>query len=152
MIPEGALAYVDSSVLARAIMADEAGHDPARAVMRACAGRLATWVVARVEVTGAMHRARQAGRLSDDTPIHAADTLLRGGGPLIALPGASADVVDHATRIAGRHAVRALDAMHIATALTDARRVAGGAGVVFITADGRQGQAAEAEGLPVHAL
>ncbi len=150
MIPDTALAYADASVFVRALLVDEAGHDATHRLMLSTGGRVASWALVRVEVASALRAAREAGRLFDDADALVAERVAFDGPdrPLL-LPGTGAQVLDLATAIARRRRVRAIDAMHIAVALTDGVSLAGNAPLVFVTGDARQGEAAAAEGLTV---
>jgi hypothetical protein len=147
VIPSGALAYLDSSVIARAVLADESHHDATRDALLAARDRLVTWCGARVELASALRAAGAQGRVVD--PDHAADWAFASGPRVMLLPGAPDTIVPLAADIAARRPVRALDAMHIAAALTEAAVVAGDASLIFVTADARQAEAARAEGLEV---
>ncbi len=147
MIPSGALGYLDSSVIARAVLADESHHDSTRDALLAARDRLITWCGARVELASALRAAGAQGRVVD--PDDAADWAFASGPRVMLLPGAPDAIVPVATAIATRRPVRALDALHIATALTEGAVVAGDARLIFVTGDNRQADAARAEGLEV---
>lgn len=111
------LVYLDSSVLARAYLPAEAGHDEAVALVYGPDHLLVscTWTV--VEVTSALSRAVRAGRTGDiDTVLAmlAADT--GDDGPVTLLRAEIARVEARATEIVREHALRSLEALHLAVA------------------------------------
>jgi predicted nucleic acid-binding protein len=147
MIRAGALAYLDSSIIARAVLADEAHHDATRDGLVAARDRLVTWCGTRVELASALRAAESQGRVVDAANV--TDWAFVSGPRVMLLPGDPATIVPLAADIAGRQLVRALDALHIAAALTEAAMVAGDAPLLFVTGDQRQAHAARAEGLEV---
>lgn len=140
---------MDSSILTRALLPDEAGHRAARSVLDAAAGRLATWAMAQAEVASALRAAVATGRLDASAQSMLCDALFASHDAPLLLPGAPGAATAWATAIASRRPVRAMDAIHIATAMTEARAVALGTAPVFVTGDHRQAEAARAEGLEV---
>jgi predicted nucleic acid-binding protein len=143
------LIYVDSSILTRALLPDEVGHQAARSVLDEAAGRLATWAMSQAEVASALRAAVAAGRLDHSAQGLLGDALFATHDAPLLLPGAPGSATALATAIASRQPVRAMDAIHIATAMTEARAVALGVAPVFVTGDNRQAEAARAEGLEV---
>ncbi len=110
------IAYLDSSVLARAYLADEEGHGHAIALLDdpAIASVTGTWT--RIEVSGALMRAARAGRGDADGLLALLDADLADDGPVTVL-GAQQDHVEAtALSLVRAHALRAMDAWHLATA------------------------------------
>lgn len=145
-----ALAYVDASVLVRTLLDDEPGHGGAVRALSDARGRAVSWAAVQVEAASALRSATRARRTADPAiPARRLAALLARPDSLMLLPGADPALIPLAVDIAGRQRIRALDAMHLATALTEGRRVADRHPLVFITADAAQAEAAAAEGLEV---
>lgn len=108
------IAYVDSSVLARAYLADEAGHDRAVALLADPAVALVTGSWTRVEVSGALIRAARRGRADEKGLLALLDSDL--AGPVTVLTAAQEHVERHALDLVRRYALRAMDAWHLAVA------------------------------------
>ena len=102
----------------------------------------------RLELASALNRRRRQGELTDEAHDEAwrlfEDHLERYG--VIEM---AASVLDRAETLLARHPLRAADAIHLASAI--AIRDAG-ENPRFVTADRRQAEAAEAEGLDVWLL
>jgi uncharacterized protein len=112
------LVYIDSSVLVRAYLPDEKGHEEARALLDGVEHLLvtSTWTV--VETTSALARAARGLRVEDldaVLAVLAADT--GDDGPVTLLRGDAVRVEQASTRIVRDHAIRSLDALHQAVAL-----------------------------------
>jgi predicted nucleic acid-binding protein len=142
------LVYIDSSVLVRAYLPDEKGHDDARALLDGVEHLLvtATWTV--VEVTSALARAARGLRVEDldaVLAVLAADT--GDDGPVTLLRGDVGQVERVSTRIVKDHAIRSLDALHLAVAqLAAVPLLDPGEPLGFATRDDAQAVAAEALG------
>lgn len=109
-----------------------------------------SWAAVQVEAASALRSATRARRTVDPAlPARRLAALLADPNNLILLPGADPALLPLAAAIAGRQRTRALDAMHIATALIEGRRLAARSPLVFVTADTDQAEAADAEGLEV---
>ena len=108
------IAYLDSSVLARAYLVDEAGHQEARALLADPDIATVTGTWTRIEVSGALVRAARTGR-GDARGLLA---LLDGdlAGPVIVLGAPQDQVEQHALKLVRGHALRAMDAWHLAVA------------------------------------
>lgn len=108
------IAYLDSSVLARAYLVDEDGHDAATALLADPEIATVTGTWTRIEVSGALVRAARSGRGDEKGLLALLDADL--AGPVIVL-GAPQDQVElHALQLVRRHALRAMDAWHLAVA------------------------------------
>jgi predicted nucleic acid-binding protein len=70
-------------------------------------------------------------------------------GPLTLLALRPDPVLELARRLVERHRLRTLDAIHLAVALEDGRRVAGEEQLELVTCDHEQRAAAQAAGLAV---
>ncbi|MER6829984.1 type II toxin-antitoxin system VapC family toxin [Streptosporangium sp. NPDC000563] len=111
------LTYVDSSVLACAYLRDEPGHDRARDLLEDPEHLLVTSTLTVVEVTGVLVRASRARRLLElDTRLAVLAADLGEDGPVTLLSAPRDAVERRAVEIVYAHALRALDAMHLATA------------------------------------
>jgi len=133
--------YVDSSVLARAYLPDENGHDAAiKLLYGEDALVTSTWTL--VEVTSALTRAARGGRaqlddllaaLESDTAVDGLVTLLR--------PDAVA-VESRATEIVRQYAIRSLDALPLAVAELAALPLAAPEPCGFASRDAAQAEVA----------
>ena len=108
------IAYLDSSVLARAYLADEAGHGEARALLADPEIATVTGTWTRVEVSGALIRAARAGRCDEEALLTLLDADLADS--VIVLGAPQEEVEEHALELVRRHALRAMDAWHLAVA------------------------------------
>ncbi|MGZ4520493.1 MAG: type II toxin-antitoxin system VapC family toxin [Mycobacteriaceae bacterium] len=108
------IAYLDSSVLARVYLVDEDGHQQATALLAdpEIAAVTGTWT--RTEVSGALVRAARAGRGDETGLLAMLDADL--AGPVIVLGAPQEQVEQHALQLVRRHALRAMDAWHLAVA------------------------------------
>ncbi len=142
--------FVDTSLLVRAYLIDELGHDRAHELVFASTDPVVASELAPLELEAALGRAERAGRLS----AAAADSLraqairdLGGLGPVLVLRTQMGALVTRARELLRSHPLRSLDALHLACADTDARRLAAGDPIAFLTADEDQRRAAAALGL-----
>jgi uncharacterized protein len=142
------LVYVDSSVLVRAYLPDEKGHQEARALLDGAEQLLvtSTWTV--VEVTSALARAARGRRVEDldaVLAVLAADT--GDDGTVTVLRADAAQMERASTRIVREHAIRSLDALHLAVAkLAAVPLLEPGQRLGFATRDDAQRAVAEALG------
>lgn len=143
------LTYVDSSVLACAYLRDEPGHGKARDLLENPDHLLVTGTLTVVEVTGVLVRAARSHRLMDlDGVLSVLASDLGEDGP-VTLLAAPRDVVERrATEIVYIHAMRALDAIHLAVAELSAVPLLDGEGekLGYSSRDAAQAQAAQALG------
>jgi predicted nucleic acid-binding protein len=108
------IAYLDSSVLARAYLVDEDGHQEASAVLADPDIATVTGTWTRIEVSGALVRAARAGRGDEKGLLALLDGDL--AGPVIVLGAPQDQVEQHALQLVRQHALRAMDAWHLAVA------------------------------------
>jgi uncharacterized protein len=108
------IAYLDSSVLARAYLVDEDGHRQAAALLADPEIATVTGTWTRIEVSGALVRAARAGRGDEKGLLALLDADLTG--PVIMLGAPQDQVERHALELVRRHALRAMDAWHLAVA------------------------------------
>ena len=108
------IAYLDSSVLARAYLVDEDGHQQASALLADPDIATVTGTWTRIEVSGALVRAARTGRGDEKGLLALLDGDLAG---LVTVLGAPQDQVEqHALQLVRQHALRAMDAWHLAVA------------------------------------
>lgn len=108
------IAYLDSSVLARAYLVDEDGHQEASALLADPDIATVTGTWTRIEVSGALVRAACAGRGDEKGLLALLDGDL--AGPVIVLGAPQDQVEQHALQLVRQHALRAMDAWHLAVA------------------------------------
>jgi predicted nucleic acid-binding protein len=143
------IAYVDSSLIARAYLEDEPGSEEAQRLLadRRLAKVTGRWT--RIEVSGAIVRAARAGRLA--APVRSLarlDADLRHGSGRIEVIAAPHEQVEaRALAIAREHGLRALDALHVALASIAVPKLADrGEPTGFASRDGDQAGVAAALG------
>jgi len=108
------IAYLDSSVLARAYLVDEDGHQEASALMADPDIATVTGTWTRIEVSGALVRAARVDRGDEKGLLALLDSDL--AGPVIVLGAPHDQVEQHALQLVRQHALRAMDAWHLAVA------------------------------------
>ena len=108
------IAYLDSSVLARAYLVDEDGHREANALLADPDIATVTGTWTRIEVSGALVRAARTGRGDEKGLLALLDGDL--AGPVIVVGAPQDQVEQHALQLVRRHALRAMDAWHLAVA------------------------------------
>jgi len=136
------IAYVDTSALVK-LAVDEVGSREMRELWDEGLPTAAS-AIGYSELCCALAGVVRSGRL----PVAAADQVLElanGIWKRIVTIGAEGVLARHAGALGARHALRALDAIHVATALTLAE-----AGPIVVSWDRRLRRAARAEGLPVY--
>jgi predicted nucleic acid-binding protein len=121
------IVYLDSSVLARAYLSDEDGHHEAVALLDDPEMVAVTGTWTRIEVSGALIRAARSGRADAGGLLALLDADLAVDGPVTVLSAPQEHVEEMALSLVREHALRALDAWHLAVAsltvppLADAR-------------------------------
>lgn len=142
------IAYLDSSVLARAYLADEVGHAEAARLLENRDIALVTGTWTRVEVSGALVRAARAGRGDEPGLLALLDDDLAEDGPVTVVTAEANDVEAEALRLVREHGIRALDAWHIAVAsLVLPDLIEPGEAMGFASRDAAQRAVAERIGL-----
>jgi predicted nucleic acid-binding protein len=144
------IAFVDSSVLVRAYLRDEPNHDAAYAAVFAGEQPMLASELALLECDAAFRRGVRGGRITPaigDALCELLTADLGDDGPVTTLRSDLGRILDRAREIVRDQPVRSLDALHLAVADVDGRRVAGGTGLTFVTADRAQADAATALGL-----
>jgi predicted nucleic acid-binding protein len=135
--------YFDASAMAKLLLAED-GSTTAGSLWKGATEPFAS-IVGYAELRGAVSRAARSGRITRDDYPTARLELERMWGTLAAirLDGRLARL---AGSLADRHALTALDAIHLASALSLREP---GEDVAFVTFDRRLREAALAEGLTV---
>ncbi len=144
------IAYVDSSVLGRMYLADEQGHDAALALLEDQETALVTGTWTLVEVSGALVRAARSGRGDERRMLTMLDADLSPVGPITMVAAAQDAIEAKALALAREHAIRAMDAWHLATAtLVLPALLEPGEDAAFATRDEAQASVAASLGLRV---
>lgn len=110
------IVYVDSSVLARAYLNDEVGHEEVVKMFDDPELGLITGTWTRIEVSGALVRAARASRADEQGILSLLDADLGVDGPISVIAADQAEVEAEALQLVREHAIRAMDAWHLATA------------------------------------
>jgi predicted nucleic acid-binding protein len=110
------IAYLDSSVLARAYLADEDGHEEVSQLLADPQVARVTGTWTRIEVSGALIRAARSGRGEPSQLLALLDADLAAEGPVSVLVVEQVDVEQTALALVREHAIRAMDAWHLAVA------------------------------------
>jgi predicted nucleic acid-binding protein len=135
------LIYVDSSVLARAYLPDEEGHEAANQMLIGDDALVtSTWTL--VEVTSALTRAARGGRADLDSLLAAFESDTAVDGPVTLLRPDQATVEARATAIVRQYALRSLDALHVAVAELAAMPLAAPEDCGFASRDNAQSEVA----------
>ncbi len=111
------IAYLDSSVLARAYLADEAGHDQTTSLLANREIGLVTGTWTRIEVSGALVRAARAGRGDQAGLLALLDGDLGTDGPVAVVEADQKKIEERALQLVRDYAIRAMDAWHLAVAV-----------------------------------
>ncbi len=141
--------FVDTSLLVRAYLIDELGHDRAHELVFASTDPVVASELAPLELEAALGADGPggAGGAAADSLRAQAIRDLGGLGPVLVLRTQMGALVTRARELLRSHPLRSLDALHLACADTDARRLAAGDPIAFLTADEDQRRAAAALGL-----
>jgi predicted nucleic acid-binding protein len=142
------LLYADASAIGRVFFADEEGHEELRALLFESGEQVVTSELAKVELAAAVRRAGRAARVADWSALLAAvDATCALSGAIMLLELRPRPTLDTARELVLEHRVRALDAIHLAVALEDARPLAAPEELRFVTRDRDQADAAAELGL-----
>lgn len=111
------LVYLDSSVLGRAYLPDEDGHELADGLLTGSEHLLVTSTWTAVEVTSALCRAARGHRIEDPDELLAVLAADMGeDGSVTVLRAAPEQVERRSARLVREHPLRSLDALHLAVA------------------------------------
>jgi len=134
----------------RAYFADEERHDELRRLLLEGDEPVVSSELSLVDLASAVWAAERTGRFAGAaTLLERIDADCAADGPLTLLALRPEPVLGRARELVGRYRLRTLDAIHLAVALEDGRRVAGDEPLAFVTCDRDQGLAAELAGLAV---
>ena len=140
--------YVDSSVLVRAYLPDEAGHTAANDLLVGEDALVtSTWTL--VEVTSALTRAARSGRAQLDDLLAAFESDTAVDGPVTLLRPDAVAVEARAIEVVREYGIRSLDALHIAVAELAAMPLASPEACGFASRDKAQAEVAAMVGLLV---
>ena len=140
--------YTDTSALVRAYVSGEPHHAELRRQLLDGAVPVVTSVLTRVEFASAVAAAGRAGRLRRPRLLlDRFDADCRENGPVTLLDLDAGTAFPLARRLVREHPLRALDAIHLAVALTEAIELAAGEPVSLVTCDKAQATAADSLGL-----
>ncbi len=142
------LIYIDSSVLGRALLPDEAGSEDAAALLQGDEPMF-TSTLTRIEVAGLLARAQRAGRTRGlRRGLSLLDDLVGEQGTITEVrPPDPAAWETEARDIVVTHRLRALDALHLAAAAILGPDLAGTEKLGFASRDHDQAIAARKLGL-----
>ena len=144
------IAYVDASVLARAYLHDEEGHEEALAVLADPEIAVVTGSWTRVEASGAVVRAARTGRCDLAELLRSLDEVLDDDGPVTVVEVPQAKVEEKALALVREHGSRAMDAWHLAAAsLILPELVPMGEAMAFASRDKAQAEVAASMGFEV---
>ena len=140
-------AYVDTSALVKRYV-HEAGRRDVLRLLRSC--DVVTSAIAPLELRSALRRRLSEGTLDEE---RVAEILKRAATDreFWALIEVSSSVLAAAETIVATHSLRALDAIHVASARLFASRI-GVPDLAFVSADTRQTTAAAAAGLTIRRI
>jgi predicted nucleic acid-binding protein len=142
--------YADTSVLVRAYVSGEPHHAQLRSQLLEGEVPVVTSVLTRVEFASAVAAAGRSGRLRRPRLLlDRFDADCRDNGPVTLLDLDTGTAFPLARRLVREHPLRALDAIHLAVALTEAVELAEGEPVSLVTCDTAQATAADSLGLPL---
>jgi predicted nucleic acid-binding protein len=110
------IAYLDSSVLARAYLGDEPGHADATGLLEDPDLGLAAGTWTRIEVSSALVRAARSGRGDEAGLLALLDADLGLDGSVAVVSAPTEEVEAEAMHLVRTHGLRAMDAWHLATA------------------------------------
>ena len=112
------IVYLDSSVLARSYLHDEDGHKEAAALLEDPDITPVTGRWTRIEVSGALLRAARSGRIATDEQdlLAVLDADLAANGRVSELTVPQAVAEQRTLDLVREHALRTLDAWHLAVA------------------------------------
>jgi predicted nucleic acid-binding protein len=138
------LIYLDPSVLARAYLHDEPGHQEAAALLQGD-DFLITSTLTLIEVSSALFRAARSNRIGDlEGVLLALDADISADGPVTMITADQLLAENAALEIVRAHGLRTLDAHHLAVADLSARPLAGDdEEVAFASRDDAQRAVAE---------
>jgi predicted nucleic acid-binding protein len=144
------ITYTDPSAIMSVLLRDAPDHAELVELLLHGDGPVLTSELATVEVASACMAAERGGRVPDGRFVaEGFDRLCAPGGRIRLLDLRTAEVFAKACDLMEDHRLYALDAIHVAVALTEVVPLAAGEPVRFLTRDRTQAQAARALGFTV---
>lgn len=144
------ITYTDPSAIMGVLLRDAPDHEELVRLLLYGDGPVLTSELATVEVASACMAAERGGRIDDGRRLTDGFRALCGpGGRIRLLDLAPTSVFAKACGLMQEHRLYALDAVHVAVALTEVVPLAAGEPVRFVTRDRTQAQAARALGFTV---
>ena len=144
------ITYTDPSAIVSVLLRDAPDHEELVQLLLHGDGPVLTSQLATVEVASACMAAERGGRIDDAGFLTDAFRSLCGPGGRIRLLDLAPTVsFAKACSLMQEHRLHALDAIHVAVALTDVVPLAAGEPVRFLTRDRAQAQAARSLGFTV---
>lgn len=141
------IVYLDTSVLARAVLPDEAGHREALALLDDDALALVTGTWTRIEVASALNWAARRGRIAPGPLVDAGLDLLGDEGRVAVVAAPQDQVESAALVLVIDHGLRSMGAWHLACASLVLPMLAEqGEETAFATRDAEQAEAARTLG------
>jgi uncharacterized protein len=141
------IVYADSSVLARAYLADEPHHGEARSLLENPDVLLVTGSWTYIEVSGALVRAARGRRGDLQELLNAWDSHTDPEGGLVTLLTAPQEQVEaRALHIVREHGLRAMDAWHVSIASLIVPELAADVSYGFASRDKAQAEVASEYG------
>ncbi len=142
------IVYLDSSVLLRAYLPDEHGHEVARRLLSSPELTLITGSWTRIEATGTLVRAGRSARVDVAALLAVLTVDLGTDGAVTVLAAPQDEVESAALHLVLEHGIRAMDAWHLATAqLVTPDLLEPGEAVGFASRVAAQAAVAEALGM-----
>lgn len=143
------LLFLDTSALIRAYFDDEPEHEQIHSTLFLEAESLATSSLTLVEADAALESARRSSRISRRQQSRIRSILQRDFGPdgdITTVDFRPAVTFKRARELIRESPLAAADAIHLAVADIEGRRLAGDDELIFVTRDSRQARAAKAIG------
>ncbi|RLK60752.1 type II toxin-antitoxin system VapC family toxin [Actinokineospora cianjurensis] len=144
------LLYADTSAVVRAYAVGETDHETLRALLFEGPDPVVTSELTTVEFASAVSAAARTGRVDEPHRLIARFTAdCAEGGPVSVLRLVPESVLPTARRLVTEHAIRTLDALHLAVLLTTATSLASGDDIVLVSRDRQQLRVAAELGIAV---
>jgi uncharacterized protein len=137
------VAYVDSSVVVRYYLPSEAGHTEVAAILNDPDTAAVTATLTTIEVSGTLVRAARTGHVSPTALLDRFDQDIQNG--IFTLVSVDQEACEKLSlKLVREHGIRALDALHVATADLSLPELLGPGDVgVFISRDLEQAAVAK---------
>ncbi|MFC4336450.1 type II toxin-antitoxin system VapC family toxin [Salininema proteolyticum] len=143
------IVYADSSVLVRAYLPDEKGHEGALDLLNDPDLVVVTGTWTLIEVAGALVRAAKCFRGDQGVLLAAWEADTSDEGPITVIGAPQNEVERAAYGIVVEHGIRAMDAWHVASAVLMVPQLAVGEEYGFVSRDKDQAAVAESKGFRI---